>query len=67
MTTHEPDCRGFASARGEAEGFCVDWCYGCMACEPTREGDAGPICGECFHVHRAATNAFTCDVCGHDF
>lgn len=49
--THEPDCKGWEHSRRDEYDPCDSWCYGCMRCEPLRDGDYR-VCGECMHVYR---------------
>lgn len=47
---HQPGCAGWEGWDADS-GICQSWCYGCMRCEPSREGDY-LVCGECMHVFR---------------
>lgn len=51
--THEPDCKGWEHSRRDEYDPCDSWCYGCMRCEPLRDGDYR-VCGECMHVYRTS-------------
>ena len=81
--THEPDCLGwYGDGRRDEFDPCRSWCFGCMRCEPNREGDYR-TCGECGHAFRSAeellhrhlfslgvegvTVVSSCPVCAHDF
>lgn len=53
---HQPGCD-----EQFPDGTCSSWCYGCMRCEPLREGDYR-ICGECFHVFRTPAELVGADL-----
>lgn len=57
---HQPDCAGW-EGWDDGSGICQSWCYGCMRCEPLREGDY-LVCGECFHVFRTSEELVSADV-----